>query len=55
MAKFKASLLASARNYNDALFCLDHLAAYLDLLGRAVADLDQDRRLKAAALNIMHD
>jgi hypothetical protein len=45
----------SARNYNDALFLLDHLAAHLDRLGRAVADLDQDRRPEIAALHIMLD
>jgi hypothetical protein len=32
-----------------------HLAAHLDRLGRAVADLDQDRRPEIAALHIMLD
>ena len=39
----------------QALFLLDHLAVHLDRLGRASADLDQDRRLKVAALYIMLD
>ena len=39
----------------QALFLLDHLAVHLDRLGRASADLDQDRRLKVAALHIMLD
>src|SRR5262249_11160368 len=51
------ALLANAQHEttNDALFRLDQLAAHLDRLGSAVADLDQDRRLKAAALHIMLD
>jgi hypothetical protein len=41
---------------NDALFLLDHLAARLDGLGRAVADLDQDRRPEVQpALVVMLD
>src|SRR6516225_4711554 len=39
----------------QALFLLNHLAVHLDRLGRASADLDQDRRLKVAALYIMLD
>jgi hypothetical protein len=51
------ALLANAQHEttNDALFRLDHLAAHLDRLGRAVADLDQDRRLEVAALHIVLD
>src|SRR6266481_976740 len=46
----------AARNYNDALFPLDHLAAHLDRLGRAAADLNQHRRLEVeAALVVMLD
>src|SRR5262249_15926426 len=51
------ALLASGQHEttNDALFRLDHLAAHLDRLGSAVADLDPHLPRKAAALPIMLD
>src|SRR5262244_2492829 len=46
---------AQRETTNDALFRLDHLAAHLDRLGRAAADLNQNRRQAHIALHIMLD